>query len=103
MSQLQSIRLLCPDAVDPNAEVNAAPLAACSTSQQGSTKQVPFVEVSVNGQASSPHSSLTDVKHIKHNVLGRPTSFVSLADNNQALETFHCMCHNTSPKHGCSR
>ncbi len=76
VSQLQSVKLPCLDAVNSNAVVDAAPLAACSTSQQGtfSAEQVPSIEVSINGQASSLHSSQTDVKHIKHGVLGRPSS-----------------------------
>ncbi|KAL0044208.1 hypothetical protein WJX82_004293 [Trebouxia sp. C0006] len=40
---------------DLNAEAYAAPLAACSAGQQGSTEQVSFVEVSVNGQVCSIH------------------------------------------------
>ncbi len=91
VSQLQSIKLLCPDAVGSYAEVYAAPLAACSAGQQGSTEQVPFVEVSINGQASSPHSSRTDVRHVKPGVLGRLPSSVCFADKQSALETVHCM------------
>ena len=88
VSQLQSIKLLCPDAVDLNAEAYAAPLAACSAGQQGSTEQVSFVEVSVNGQASSPHSSRTDARHVKPGVLGRLPSSVCFADNSQLLKHF---------------
>jgi len=104
MSQLQSIKLLCFDAVDSNAEVDAAPLAACSTSKQGtvSAEQVPSIEVSINGQASSLHSSQTDARHVKNGVFGRLPSFVYFADNSQALETFHCMYRGRSTKHGCS-
>ena len=91
VSQLQSIKLLCPDAVDSNAEGCAAPLAACSTSQQGSTEQVSFVEVSVNGQASSLHSSRSDARHVEHGVLGHLPSSVYFADNSQALDFTACI------------
>lgn len=87
MSQLQSIKLLCPDAADSNAEVYA-PLAACSAGQQGSTEQVPFVEFSINGQASRPHSCRTDARHVKPGVLGRLPSSVCFADNSQLLKHF---------------